>query len=82
MMNDKAWRDIQAGEEITTDYALCIAAPQYRLEPCRCGSPLCRGCVTGNDWKLPDLQHRYRGCFTHYIERLIQQLHAGESTHQ
>jgi hypothetical protein len=26
MLNDTAWRDIQAGEEITTDYAYCEPA--------------------------------------------------------
>lgn len=71
-LNDVAWSDIGAGEEVTTDYAYCEAAPGYRLEPCRCGSALCRGRITGSDWKLPELQRRYRGYFTPYIERLIQ----------
>jgi SET domain-containing protein len=71
MLNDIAWRDIAAGEEISTDLAYCEAAPDYLLEPCRCGSRLCRGRVTGNDWKLPELQQRYRGYFSPSIERLI-----------
>jgi SET domain-containing protein len=74
MLNDTAWRDIAAGEEITTDFAYCEASPDYSLEPCCCGSVLCRGRVTGNDWKLPELQKRYRGHFTLHIERLIQEL--------
>jgi uncharacterized protein len=78
MLNDTAWRDIEAGEEITTDFAYCIAAPHYLLEPCNCGSRLCRGRVTGNDWRLPELQQRYRGYFTPHIDRLIQGLQAGE----
>jgi SET domain-containing protein len=72
MLNDIAWRDIQAGEELTTDYAYCEASPGYVLEPCACGSALCRGRATGNDWKLPALQQRYRGYFTPHIERLIR----------
>ena len=72
ILNDVAWRDIEAGEEVTTDYAYCEAAPSYRLEPCHCGSALCRGRVTGSDWKLPELQQRYRGYFTPHIERLIR----------
>lgn len=72
MLNNTAWRDIQAGEEITTDYAYCEAAPSYLLELCSCGSTLCRGRVTGYDWQLPELQQRYRGYFTPHIERLIQ----------
>ena len=71
-INGTARRDIQAGEEITTDYASGEAASGYLLEPCRCGSPLCRGRVTGNDWQRPDLQQRYRGQFSPHIERLIR----------
>jgi hypothetical protein len=77
MLNDTAWRDIAAGEEITTDYAYCEASPNYRLEPCACGTALCRGRVTGDDWRIPELQRRYRGYFTPHIERLIQAQAAG-----
>ena len=73
LLNGVAWRDIEGGEEITTDYAYGEASPNYRLEPCSCGSSICRGRVTGNDWKLPELQQRYRGYFTPYIERLIRE---------
>ncbi len=68
-----ARRDIYPGEEITTDFALFQSFPSYLLEPCLCGSSLCRGRITGNDWKLPELQHRYQERFTPYIQRLIQQ---------
>jgi uncharacterized protein len=72
MLNDVAWRDIQPGEEITTDYAYGESVPDYRLEPCQCGAAICRGRVTGNDWQLPELQQRYRGYFSPHIERLIR----------
>jgi uncharacterized protein len=72
MLNDVAFRDIQAGEEITTDYAYCEASPDYLLEPCRCGSAQCRGRLSGNDWQRPELQQRYRGYFTPHIEHLIR----------
>jgi SET domain-containing protein len=72
MLNQTAFRNIQAGEEITTDYASGEASPDYVLEPCLCGSDLCRGRVTGNDWKLPSLQERYRGFFSAHIEQLIR----------
>jgi uncharacterized protein len=72
MLNDVAWRDIKAGEEVTTDYAYCEASPNYLLEDCKCGSALCRGRITGNDWQLPNLQQRYWGYFTPHIERLIR----------
>jgi uncharacterized protein len=45
-----ARRDIAAGEELTLDYALISVAPEWRME-CHCGSPLCRGIVTGSDWR-------------------------------
>src|SRR6266545_4909933 len=32
MLDFTAWRDIAAGEEITTDFAYCTAAPNYCLE--------------------------------------------------
>jgi len=76
MLNNMASRDIEAGEEITTDYASYQSFPSYLLEPCTCGTALCRGRMTGNDWKLPELQQRYRGYFTPYIERLIREANA------
>ncbi|MBV9790828.1 MAG: SET domain-containing protein-lysine N-methyltransferase [Chloroflexi bacterium] len=67
-------RDIAPGEEITTDYALEIADDDYCLAPCRCGSPLCRQHVTGNDWQRPELQARYDGKFAFFIQRRIEDL--------
>jgi len=68
-----AWRDIEANEELATDFAIFQPYSEYLLEPCSCGSSICRGRMTGNDWKLPELQERYRGYFTPYIERLIRE---------
>jgi hypothetical protein len=53
-----ARRDIAAGEEVTVDYATQTAEPDFVLG-CRCGSTLCRGTVTGDDWRRRDLQERY-----------------------
>ena len=53
-----ARRDIAAGEELTTDYATSTAEPGFVM-PCACGSPLCRGTVTGTDWQRPQLRERY-----------------------
>jgi uncharacterized protein len=49
--------DIEAGDEVTNDYATSTGI-DYELE-CRCGSALCRGTITGEDWRLPELQERY-----------------------
>jgi hypothetical protein len=65
-----ALRDIPAGEEICFDYATSDGSPYDEFE-CGCGSRLCRRHVTGNDWRLPELQTRYAGHFSPYIQRRI-----------
>lgn len=64
-----AMRDIAAGEELTFDWAMedTVSAPVA----CRCGSPQCRGTIAGGDWQQLELQLRYRGFFSHYIQRKI-----------
>jgi hypothetical protein len=42
-----------------------------------CGSLDCRGYVSGSDWKLPELQRRYHGYFSPYLQERINQMHAG-----
>ena len=65
-----AIRDISAGEELCHDYAM-ERSDAYSLD-CHCGSPLCRGKVTGQDWKLPELQQRYGDYFSIYIRNKFQ----------
>jgi SET domain-containing protein len=60
-------RDIAAGEELTTDYAL-FDDHEGSME-CSCGRPSCRGRIDGRDWMRPDLQARYRGYFSWYLQR-------------
>ncbi|MBE0669514.1 MAG: SET domain-containing protein-lysine N-methyltransferase [Anaerolineales bacterium] len=66
-----AMRDIDAGEELTFDYAMSDGGPYDEFE-CRCGSSSCRGKVTGNDWKLPELWNKYAGYFSPYLARRIK----------
>jgi hypothetical protein len=68
-----ALRDIATGDEITGDYAVWEATPDYRMA-CLCGAAGCRGEVTGNDWQRPELQARYRGHFLPYISARIAAL--------
>lgn len=68
-----AMRDIAAGEEICFDYATCDSHPEFRME-CLCGSQTCRHVITGDDWKIPELQERYRGYFMPYLQRKIDAL--------
>lgn len=71
-----ARRDIAAGEELTADYVFWKADDSDVARfACRCGSPLCRGRVTGRDWRLPDLQQRYAGHFSPFINERIRKLH-------
>jgi hypothetical protein len=69
-----ALRDIAAGEEICFDYATCdgsVYADDFR---CACGSPHCRGRVSSEDWRNPELQERYAGHFMPYLQRRIDRL--------
>ena len=65
-----AMRDIRAGEELCHDYAM-ERSDDYVLD-CHCASALCRGKVTGEDWKLPELQQRYGDYFSIYIRNKFQ----------
>jgi len=70
-----AMRDIQAGEELTFDYAMSDGSPYDEFE-CHCGLPHCRGRITGGDWKLPELWEKYDGYFSPYLARRIAALRA------
>jgi putative transposase len=35
---------------------------------CNCGEPECRGTITGKDWKRRDLQKKYRGYISWYLQ--------------
>jgi hypothetical protein len=59
-------RDVPAGGELTIDYAMIDGDPSERMD-CSCGASECRKVITGDDWRLPDLQRRYAGYFSRYI---------------
>jgi hypothetical protein len=65
-------RDIAAGEELTIDYALFLGDPGFAME-CRCGTAACRGVVKGTDWMRADVQARYRGWFSWWLQQKITQ---------
>lgn len=68
-----AMRDIQPGEEVCFDYAMSDASPYDEFE-CECGVLACRKRITGNDWMNPELQERFAGNFSPYIQRRIERL--------
>lgn len=68
-----AMRDIAVGEEACLDYAMCDGS-DYDEFDCSCGSPNCRGRITGEDWKRSELWDLYNGYFSPYLQRRIAQL--------
>lgn len=69
--------DIEEGEELTIDYSVFFSDSQlarlYKFE-CKCGSLSCRGTTTADDWKLKELQERYKDHFSPYLNARIQKL--------
>lgn len=63
-------RDVAAGEELTLDYATSSADPSL-LVRCHCETYRCRQMVTGEDWRIPEVQRRYAGHFAAPVQRLI-----------
>jgi hypothetical protein len=70
-----ARRNIEAGEELTADYAMWEANEEW-VGPweCRCGSTLCRKTYTAKDWRRKELQERYRNHFSPFINERIRKL--------
>lgn len=64
-----AMRNIKAGEELTHDW--CTTDDNNESQKCSCGAPNCRGTVTGKDWKRPELQKKYAGYFSAYLQKKI-----------
>ncbi len=68
-------RNIQIGEEITYDYAMTDTNWQNVIcteMECLCGANNCRRVITGEDWKVKDLQEKYKGYFSTYIQEMIE----------
>jgi SET domain-containing protein len=63
-------RDVRAGEELTIDYAT-ISGADGLLMSCACGVPGCRGEITSDDWRIPELQTRYSGHWAPALEDRI-----------
>jgi len=67
-------RDVKAGEELSVDYAT-FDSKFERINHCFCKNSTCRGKVTPDDWKNPELQKKYHGHFMPYLQRRIEQMH-------
>ena len=64
-----AMREIAADEELTFDYAM-TDDEDYEME-CNCGAPACRRVITGRDWMKAEVQRRYDGYFSWFIQRKL-----------
>jgi uncharacterized protein len=65
-----AMRPIFPGEEVCYDYAMTDSHPDLGFV-CRCAASTCRGKVTGEDWRLPELRVSYEGYFSPYLQKRI-----------
>ena len=43
--------------------------------PCRCGSPLCRGRISSEDWRKPEVVERYWPYFPPFLKRAMGAAH-------
>ncbi len=71
-----AMRDIGVNEELTHDWATTDDL-DYEMR-CNCGSPNCRGTISGKDWMRKDLQDKYKGWFCWFLQRKIDELSVEE----
>jgi SET domain-containing protein len=77
----EASRDILPGDEITFDYGTMYTVEWPDLEErkiampqtikCLCGMEKCRGKVTTEDWKIPELRERYKGRWVPFVQEKI-----------
>jgi hypothetical protein len=68
----KARTDILLDEELSADYAMWEWDENWLASwICNCGSALCRGTIRGKDWKLAELQKRYKGHFSPFLNKRI-----------
>jgi len=72
-----AMRNIKKREQVTFDYSMVLSKTKgvkfYKMK-CSCGSKNCRGYITDDDWKIPELQKKYKGYFQWYLQEKIKNL--------
>jgi len=70
-----AFRDIEAGEELTFDYGTVQDGTSvYPCDnfDCHCGAVGCRGKMTPHDWQLKEVQEKYWPYFPPFVRMLIE----------
>lgn len=68
-----ARRRIEPGEEMTIDYAMFESEIEHMTDPCLCGTPSCRGRITG----YCDLPEETRAAYGPYIAEHLRESDAG-----
>ncbi|CAF1101913.1 unnamed protein product [Adineta steineri] len=63
---------INTDDEVTCDMAIFLNEDYVMTDTCRCGTPLCRRRITGKDWMLREIQLRYAGHFSPFINQKIE----------
>ena len=66
-----AKRDIAPGEQVTIDYAPLISGFRDWKMKCLCGSPVCRGDITSQDWQVPAVAEQLWMEWLPFIQRKI-----------
>lgn len=75
-----ARRDLAVGEEITLDQGTWNFDDEEYVwdQPhCSCGAQGCRARLGNDDWRLPDVQARYKRHFHSFVQRMIDADGAG-----
>jgi hypothetical protein len=75
-------RRIKKREEITFDYAMAhyhIKGTKPWIMKCECGKDSCRKIITENDWKIVNLQKKYKGYFVPFIEEEIKKINKNKN---
>lgn len=69
-------RTIEEGEEVATDYSANATSDTHRIQNCKCGSRLlCRGLINpAEDYKVKDIQEKYKGEFPDFVQAAIDKL--------
>jgi hypothetical protein len=73
-----ARRDIKLGDEVTYDYGTTECNPKWGMD-CLCGLPMCRGRITGDDWKKTDFRASFKGHFFGGVQAKINDFEKEEA---
>jgi len=65
-----AMRDIETGEELTGDYVVACQDEYFNFK-CLCGTANCRRYITSTDWEASEVQQKYEGYFSLYMQSVI-----------